>query len=333
MRKSHGFTLVELLVVIAIIGILIALLLPAVQAAREAARRSQCTNNLKQMGLALHNYADGNQEMLPRGAEIHRGRSCCCGSADYDPGHTLHVKLLPFMEQQPLYDRYDMNVPFFHQLPGVIDQRIEGYLCPSAIKHIEQTVSTGPIPAYVGTPAPSPRSQVFPHNYPGAGADHGWGGCGRHRGGGSTWNGLFAHRWGILEENGTKADPRVKLAAIIDGTSNTMAFSETAQGRPTFDQNGNASNGWSNNRGRGWADAYYNSTLFSVGEWSTPNALTSQYPSSTHLFNAANATSYHPGGVNVCFADGGVSFVSETIAGPVWFALGTIQRRDVATRP
>jgi len=324
--------LVELLVVIAIIGILIALLLPAVQAAREAARRSQCTNNLKQMGLALHNYADSNKEMLPRGAEVYRGMNCCCANTDYNPGHTLHVKLLPFMEQQPLYDLYDMSVPFYAQQPGVIDQRIESFLCPSAIKHLKQTVWLVPTPTWPGTP-PSPRSEVFPHNYPGAGADHGWGGCGRHRGGGSTWNGIFAYRWGILEESYAPADPRVKLAAIIDGTSNTMAFSETAQGRETFDAAGNPSTGWSNNRGRGWADPYYNSTTFSVGAYSTPNSRLSQYPSSTHLFNAANATSYHPGGVNVCYADGAVSFVSETIDGAIWFALGTIQRRDIGERP
>ena len=328
MRRSRGFTLVELLVVIAIIGILIALLLPAVQAAREAARRAQCTNNLKQMGIALHNYADVHAEMLPRGAEITRGRTCCCGSADYHPGHTVHVMLLPFMEQQNLYDLYDMNVPFFAQQPGVIDQRIDSLLCPSAIQHLMQTVTTGPTPTWTGTP-PSPLSQVFPHNYPGAGAQHGWGGCGRH--GSATVNGLFAHRWGIQEESGTQADSRVRLASVIDGTSNTMAFSETAQGRPTFDDQGNPSTTWGNHRGRGWADPYYNSTLFSVSSWSTPNSLTSQYPSSTHLFNAANATSFHPGGVNVCFADGSVSFVSETIEGDTWYALGTIQRGDIAT--
>ncbi|OHB84865.1 MAG: hypothetical protein A2V98_16640 [Planctomycetes bacterium RBG_16_64_12] len=327
MRRPRGFTLVELLVVIAIIGILIALLLPAVQAAREAARRSQCTNNLKQMALGLHNYMDGHREALPRGAEILRGLGCCCQSADMNPGHTVHTMLLPFIEQQPLYDRYNMSVPWYAQQPGIIDQRIEAYLCPSAIKWVPQAVwAPTTYSSYTG-PVPSPLSQVFPHNYPGAGAYHGWGGCGRHSS--APTNGVFAHRWGILEEAGTPADPRARLASVTDGTSNTMAFSETAQGTPTTDQNGTPDAGWSNNRGRGWADPYFNSTLFSVGPLSTPNSMRSQYA----LFNASNATSFHPGGVNAAFLDGAVHFISETIDGNTWWYLGTIQGREAVAVP
>lgn len=321
----RGFTLVELLVVIAIIGILIALLLPAVQAAREAARRSQCTNHLKQICLALHNYMDVHREMLPRGAEIIRGLSCCCNNADYGLGHTVHTMLLPYIEQQPLYDRYDMNIPWFAQQPGIIDQPISTYLCPSAVKHQMQTVSTGST-TYTG-PRPSPLSQVYPHNYPGAGSYHGYGGCGRHYA--STTNGIFAYRRGILEEAGTAADGRLNLSGVTDGTSNTMAFSETAQGRPTYDDQGNVSTSWELNRGRGWADPYYNSTVFSIGPKSTPNSSTSQYL----LLNAANATSFHPGGVNVGFLDGRVNFISETIEGNTWHAMGTPGTGEVITLP
>ncbi len=104
-----GFTLVELLVVIAIIGILIALLLPAVQAAREAARRSQCTNNMKQLGLALHNYHDTHQVFPPGGLEY----GCSSAGPNYEqPGKLVKnlnglVLLLPYLEQMPLYDKYD----------------------------------------------------------------------------------------------------------------------------------------------------------------------------------------------------------------------------------
>lgn len=305
----RGFTLVELLVVIAIIGILVSLLLPAVQAAREAARRMQCGNNLKQITLALHNYADSRQEALPRGAEVTRGRGCCCANADWTMGHTIHTMLLPFIEQQALYNRYNMNVPFDHQLPGIINQKIPAYMCPSAKDHKI-------LPITVLTPGGNPVLENHPHNYPGAGTLHGWGGCGRH--GIDTQNGIFSLRYGILEENGTRADPRRKLSSVKDGLSNTLAFSETAQGRVTY--SGGALNPtWGNQRGRGWADPYYNSTLFSIGPLSTPNSLVSQYGG----HNAANATSYHPGGVQASLLDGSVRFISETIDGPTWFAAGT----------
>jgi prepilin-type N-terminal cleavage/methylation domain-containing protein/prepilin-type processing-associated H-X9-DG protein len=109
-KRSKAFTLVELLVVIAIIGILIALLLPAVQAAREAARRSQCSNNLKQMGIALHNYHDVHKTFPP--AKANNGQ--CTGGCEWAGGgiknHTGWAFLLPFFEQQAAYDQYDFNV-------------------------------------------------------------------------------------------------------------------------------------------------------------------------------------------------------------------------------
>ncbi|MCA9147146.1 MAG: DUF1559 domain-containing protein, partial [Planctomycetales bacterium] len=118
-RVSKGFTLVELLVVIAIIGILVALLLPAVQAAREAARRMQCSNNLKQLGIAFHNYHDTHKK-LPApyvACELTRlgGALSAVLGTPLPPGDTLHswgTALLPFMEQQPLYDQINLNVPF-----------------------------------------------------------------------------------------------------------------------------------------------------------------------------------------------------------------------------
>ena len=115
----------------------------------------------------------------------------------------------------------------------------------------------------------------------------------------------------------------MKLSSITDGTSNTMAFSEFAQGRVGIQP------GWGQLSGKGWADPWYNSTLFSIGERSTPNSLVSQY----NNYNASNAFSYHPGGVQVCFLDGNVRFVSETIDGQVWFGLGTPQRGEAVSAP
>ena len=103
MRRSRGFTLVELLVVIAIIGMLIALLLPAGTGGARGSQARQCTNNLKQMGIALHNYADVHAEMLPRGAEIRRGQTCCLQQFEFPPrAHVARHALAVHGATEPL---------------------------------------------------------------------------------------------------------------------------------------------------------------------------------------------------------------------------------------
>ncbi|MDY0164952.1 MAG: DUF1559 domain-containing protein [Thermoguttaceae bacterium] len=116
---GSGFTLVELLVVITIIGILIALLLPAVQAAREAARRAQCLNNLKQIGLAVHNFSAANKQQLP-------------SSRVSEHQHTWQFQILPYLEQQAVYDGWDMAEGCFYDMPDwVREAQPAMYLCPS----------------------------------------------------------------------------------------------------------------------------------------------------------------------------------------------------------
>src|SRR6188768_3507660 len=131
-RRKSGFTLIELLVVIAIIAILIALLLPAVQQAREAARRTQCKNHLKQMGLALHNYHDAHQVFPP-------GATSCIPCAAYQTdgrtGHALYADILPYMDQAPLYNRLNWVIPGY------------AYYSPSIDLNHENAVKTV-IPAY-----------------------------------------------------------------------------------------------------------------------------------------------------------------------------------------
>ena len=116
-RTRRAFTLVELLVVIAIIGILVALLLPAVQAAREAARRTQCTNNLKQIGLAIHNFHDAREFYPP--------------SRIFDLQATWAVVIMPYMEESALYDEWDITRWYYHQTQVARESSVAGYSCPS----------------------------------------------------------------------------------------------------------------------------------------------------------------------------------------------------------
>ena len=149
MKRKYGFTLVELLVVIAIIGILIGLLLPAVQAARETARRTQCSNNLKQIGLALHNYHDVVKK-FPRGA--YSAQMACGGMV---PNHEAHgnscmTMILPFIEQSALYNSWDFTRGYGCSVSKAFSANISTFLCPSDFLRQEDSLpsnycmSTGP---------------------------------------------------------------------------------------------------------------------------------------------------------------------------------------------
>lgn len=128
-RIVNGFTLVELLVVIAIIGILVALLLPAIQSAREAARRSQCSNNMKNIGLALINYAD-TKKRLPAATQFRPGKPF--PNVSNGPGGTWVVEILPFIEEQSLYDRFDHTKPSNHANNAtVVGVSLPWLICPS----------------------------------------------------------------------------------------------------------------------------------------------------------------------------------------------------------
>ena len=193
-KKSSGFTLIELLVVIAIIAILIALLLPAVQQAREAARRSTCKNNMKQLGLALHNYHDVHSA-FPAG----RMRTT---ASDY-LGHSTQTMLLPYIDQAPLYNQMNFTVGFNSAPNFALGQTIlTAFLCPSnpTTEGVDYTgASAGPDAART--------------HYEGI-SDSGSGRRGTSSIVVSNGNGLFF--W----------NSKVKLQDITDGASNTLAFCE-----------------------------------------------------------------------------------------------------------
>ncbi len=205
-RRRSGFTLIELLVVIAIIAVLIALLLPAVQAAREAARRIQCTNNLKQIGLGLHNYISAN-DTVPPGAllSFNPNKATLITNGSF----SAHTRLLPFMEQQSLFNAANFSVSCFNSTTGelingtVLLTRVNGFLCPSDTPpswlgngNVPLTTNTAPGNNYfasIGSTLEFDNSQSVPPN------------------------GIFS----LVRTGGP-----VTLAGITDGTSNTIAFGE-----------------------------------------------------------------------------------------------------------
>ncbi len=307
MRSRNGFTLIELLVVIAIIAVLVAILLPAVQQAREAARMSNCRNNLKQIGVAVHNYLETTGGVIPRGVNHATSSSCCCETDAGQVGHTIHAMLLPYIDQVALYNKIDFGKRASDVANTAAWQsRIPMYICPSAIE-------------------PPQTNGYQPHNYPAAGTAHGYGLCGLH--GSVTTNGVFAGRWGMLNVGtlatpslpGTMMDPALTIGKIKDGLSSTMMFSEFAAGLK-------GAMPAAHPYGQSWFVPGYGSTEYSVLAAATPNSPALTY-STTH--NWGTVRSYHTGGVHGLMMDGSVRFVSDSIAGTIWVAANTPQGGEV----
>ncbi len=316
-KRRRGFTLVELLVVIAIIGILIGLLLPAVQAAREAARRMQCTNNLKQLMLASHNYHDVNGMFQPA-----RGG----GSATYYGWVGHHVWILPYCEQTSLYQEIKAaNFPDVQNNGSGLYSRGASYLlCPSDGNAKTPT-------AWVNS--------AFKTNYAGS-----WGDsiCQTDESS-MTSRGFFPG--GLYDQGGSRKVMTRPMAAITDGTSNTVAYSELvtaeSQGTPrvkggigylsgssvTIPRNVlNLINPNDTTMLTGTVCTFNRGDCYAHGNVSTTGFQTILPPNSPSArnYNSGNgqagwgygicsAQSYHSGGVNCAMVDGSVRFVSDTI--------------------
>jgi len=351
MRGRRAFTLIELLVVIAIIAVLIALLLPAVQAAREAARRSQCVNNLKQLGLAVHNYASSYGCFPPQcsGPEV-------AGTYSYNSGWTFGwpVAVLPQMEQQPVFNAFNFyNFAIDPANSTVGYTQLAMLLCPS------DDASKQP-------------------QYP-------WASLNYHGNNGGP--GILQRFTGTMVGTGKwAAHPNlgpISLASVTDGTSNTALFSErlmgvfganattgafmpTASGpdslRGFFEVSGGAATDVQDPNsltatmsfynackslpgstvaknsqciGHYWTRGYYVHGTNMYNHYGTPNtnACHNQATETTQVWRIdsgiAPPTSRHSGGVNVGFADGSVKFVKNSVNLQAWWALGTRNKGEV----
>ena len=356
--RRRGFTLIELLVVIAIIGVLIALLLPAVQSAREAARRSQCVNNLKQLGLAVHNYLSSNGDTMPM-VFVDTGTD---ELPNPQQNQSAQARLLPFLEQQNVFNAINFNHgirwggsdvgnPPDNGAAGrqggarnftAIMTQIPSFLCPS-----DPNPGSSGIYGWSGN-----QKTVGSNNYPSN--------MGINRALNSGWrtNGAF---YVMSSWDGALMQP-VRLATFVDGTSNTALMSEwvkgPAQGVPTKDGlgmtyltpasvgfpvgSGNQANflqvyqnyqacqnlgktqdwGW---KGEWWIEGDRQSYTHTM----LPNRRSCFYQdlgqgnTDRGTGEGMAASSMHPGGVNVLFGDGSVKFVKNTINYNPWYAIAT----------
>jgi prepilin-type N-terminal cleavage/methylation domain-containing protein/prepilin-type processing-associated H-X9-DG protein len=345
LRSKTGFTLVELLVVIAIIGILIALLLPAVQAAREAARRAQCTNNLKQIGLALHNYHDVHNS-FPFSVMVH------VVSNQLQNAQGWGVTVLPFMEQTALYSRYDSRFPPLS--PAAIPNPL-----PNQQPFINIGVTSTVVPTFICPSAPgSPDSRVYTAQGTFSGVQVYWRSAPSdycvNSGVGQDWNnvgpaGSFAQiayanysggaagsREGVL--NFVGFDPFInqtlittsRIADILDGTSNTIMIGERTGGRVIYlgtrATTSAPFNALLDTNGGGWGDLL-NGYHWLLGTSQDGTALNGgSCAINCNNIRGRSYHSFHPAGANFLLADGSVRLISATVD-PFTFASMLTRRK------
>ncbi len=311
-ERRRGFTLIELLVVIAIIAVLIALLLPAVQAAREAARRAQCVNNLKQLGLAAANYVSANN-VYPMGMYQGPSRSYGGVGGSWYAGMTAFPPLLPQMEQQALFSSYNFSLASFDpDNRTILATGLNTLWCPS-----DGTISSGqPAPtssnfgAYINS-----TSTVYRTDYAACGGIWLASNFGTGNPTGSNASSIAAAQ---ANNNGVfNYQASVSIAAITDGTSNTMAFGEVANGLIPISAGRYGFGIWAfagyTPGESGWFASMYGVNPQKRAPVTQTNYI-SYFSPGQPLMLAMSGSSFHPGGANFGFADGSVRFIKETVA-------------------
>jgi len=322
---KRGFTLIELLVVIAIIAILIGLLLPAVQKVREAAARMKCQNNLKQMGLALHNHHDSLGYLPP--ALVNSGRAPGTAANTYYPSdgtwyvynHSGFIFMLPYLEQDNLYKQYDFKTPGSLSNPNgaalpptagaltsthpnaiVQSQKLKVFTCPSD-RDPEVIISNTGASDYYQRPNTARSNYLFS--------------CGGANDYSSATSWQSATTTGAFGHNS-----KIKLSEITDGTSNTIAIGESIQRKEGA--------GTSTIFGPYWGSGTHTATMGYTGNgatWCNINAPMSASctPMGPNCAYAWVFGSWHTSGANFVFCDGSVKFINQSIPYPTFYALNT----------
>ncbi len=328
--KKNGFTLVELLVVIAIIGILMGLLLPAVQMAREAARRASCQNNMRQLGLAAMNY-EGARQKFPPGYTQERVSGQSPGSLNGFSGHSVFYFLLPYMEQGNLYDNFNKDVPKANISTAIngngTSAVIKGLYCPSdLLTQTAEPYTSGSTTQYFGMTSYKANGGSRPIYATSA-----------------TNDGMFmATGSRARRAAGAPKGTEIRIAEIVDGTSNTMFFGETSHFDANFDSFTEA--GWnSGSRIAAWGRWYPAGGDIGLGNilagsfapinyripWAHGDAGAPGSQGAWYIYQDQRLSSFgslHPQGANFTLADGSTRFIADEMPQTV-LAL-YCQRRD-----
>ncbi|MEQ9406840.1 MAG: DUF1559 domain-containing protein [Fuerstiella sp.] len=330
-HRHRGFTLIELLVVIAIIAILIALLLPAVQQAREAARRTQCKNNLKQIGLAIHNYHDVHN-CFPFGWML---------SNDFNAS-SWGIQILPYLDQAPLWNKWDSNHPAWNEAASF------GHGPPAAITQNLAVIRT-PLSVYFCPSTPSANEHDydysaagFPVTFTAARTDYistngvraGFASVAYAGNAGGNRGGVLEYAGGNPVGGGT--DPITRMRDVTDGTSNTMVIGERVGGTEIYkksevDNALTAALGGTN--GGGWGDILNGEHWIagSLYDGTPPPFAPNGGPCVINCTNARGGGlfSFHTSGSQTLMCDGAVRFLSASIDSHTFAGLVTRGKGEI----